>query len=206
MPSRVTLLKAGPYAPWRRQSAFVHWTLREGEQGPQPHQVSNWLPRHMQAHGWQVPLQATAVRPPPRPVSKQHLGSMEHTGSCKGGGIHNYVKDHHKNKLVKLDCCCCSQPPTCPVCVGHSSRMFVLNFCFCHHLHFYLPFRLLARARPREKGIQAAQTLHHVGNACCSEFFFEKQCVQSTQGNRLYSSSFWAEAAVCCTTNGITSG
>lgn len=61
-PTKVTPLKRGAAAPWRRQSAFVHWARG---QGPYAHQVSGWLPYCMWAEGWTVPLVAADVRPPP---------------------------------------------------------------------------------------------------------------------------------------------
>ena len=61
-PCKVTPLKRGTIAPWRRQSAFVHWARG---QGPYAWQVTGWLPNCMWYEGWNVALVAEPVRPPP---------------------------------------------------------------------------------------------------------------------------------------------
>ena len=68
-PSPGTPLRSGPDVPHRRHSAFVHWMVPDSEMGPQPEDITGWLPQYMESVGWNVPLKATWVRPPPIAVS-----------------------------------------------------------------------------------------------------------------------------------------
>jgi len=74
-PSKVTPLWSGPSsAPYRRMSAFVHWSRH----GPSPGEVSGWLPEYMRMTGWNIPLYAHHITPPAPPhAPQQHLGSTK---------------------------------------------------------------------------------------------------------------------------------
>ena len=121
-PSKVTPLWSGPSsAPYRRMSAFVHWSRH----GPSPGEVSGWLPRihandRMEHPSVCTPYHTTCSTSCSSAAFR--LNKMNgHIGSCRGSGIHNLVKSSKgRPTLVKLTCPCCSPSPTCSICVWFS--------------------------------------------------------------------------------------